>query len=131
MRLLRQLASFGTVGVFATLAHVATAWMLIDLAALDSYLANGLGGASAFLVSFLGNACFTFTTDRSLLRCAGRYLFVSLFSFALTSAILAFVERNGLPTWLYLAIVLATVPPATFMLAKLWAFHPQRPLGKA
>lgn len=128
MAWLRQLLSFGTVGVFATLAHVATAWLLIDGFALDKYLANLLGATAAFAVSFLGNARFTFETDRSLARCAARYLGVTLVSLALTSAIVAFVDRYGLPTWLYVAIVLATVPPVTFLLAKLWAFQPLRRL---
>ena len=126
MPLLRQLLSFATVGVFATLAHVATAWLLIEGAGFDKYLANALGAAAAFAVSSLGNARFTFATDRSLVRCAGRYLGVTLVSLVLTSAIVAFVDRYGLPTWLYVVIVLATVPPVTFLLAKLWAFQPLR-----
>ena len=127
MAWLRQLVSFGLVGVLATFAHVATASLLIEGTGIDKYLANLCGAATAFALSFLGNARFTFATDRSLLSCARRYLGVTLISLALTSAILAFVGRNGWPTYAYALIVLFTVPPATFLLARLWAFQPTRP----
>ncbi|MCC6941485.1 MAG: GtrA family protein [Novosphingobium sp.] len=122
--LIRQLVSFGAVGACATLAHVALAWVLIDRAQLNPYLANLLGTCAAFAVSFFGNAGLTFRTDRLLVDCAQRYVFVSATSFLMTSGILAVVEMNALPTYVYVIVVLGTVPPATFLLAKLWAFKP-------
>lgn len=122
MNLLRQALSFGAVGICATLAHVSLAWLLIDLRACNLYLANLFGTCLAFLVSFLGNAGFTFRTDRSFWGCTARYVLVSLFSLVATSGILAVVKSNGLPTSLYVATVLVTVPPMTFLLAKYWAF---------
>lgn len=127
--MLRQIASFGVVGICATLVHVMLAWVLIELAAVDGFLANACGAAAAFSVSYLGNARITFTSGRSLLGGAIRYLGVTLVSLALTSAILAMVEHNGLPTWVYALIVVVTVPPTTFLLAKFWAF--QRPRQQA
>ncbi len=119
---LRQLVSFGAVGVCATLAHVALVWLLIGQGWLNPYFANLLGTCAAFAVSFLGNAGFTFRTNRLMRDCAGRYVFVSAASFVMTSGILALVRHNGWPTYAYVLIVLGTVPPATFLLAKLWAF---------
>lgn len=125
--MLRQIASFGVVGICATLVHVTLAWALIERAEVDGFLANACGAAAAFSVSYLGNARITFASGRSLLGGAIRYLGVTLVSLALTSAILAMVEHNGLPTWVYALIVVATVPPATFLLAKFWAFQRPRP----
>ena len=128
MRLLRQIAAFGAVGICATLVHVALAWALIDQAGMDGLAANACGAAAAFSVSYLGNARITFASARGLLDGARRYLVVTLVSFALSSAILALVERQGWPTWSYALIVVLTVPPATFLLAKFWAFqHPRQP----
>lgn len=112
------------VGIVATAAHVAIAWILIELASCDPYLANLLGACTAFTVSFGGNAAFTFHTGSKLWKCACRYLLVSLFSLAMTSAVLLFVEQAGLPTYVYVLGVLVIVPPSTFLLAKLWAFGP-------
>lgn len=127
--MLRQVASFGAVGICATLVHVTLAWALIERAEVDGFLANACGAAAAFSVSYLGNARITFASGRSLLGGAFRYLGVTLVSLAMTSAILALVERNGLPTWAYAVIVVVTVPPTTFLLAKFWAF--QRPRQQA
>ena len=122
MKLARQLLSFGTVGVFATLAHVGVASLLIESAAFNGYLANAFGAGAAFTASFLGNANFTFSTNRTLWSSARRYIWISLFSLTVTSIIMAFTKYNDLSTFAYVAIVLATVPPTTFCLAKLWVF---------
>lgn len=122
---IRQILSFSAVGFFATLAHVAATWMLIELARCNPYSANLLGTCAAFAFSFFGNASFTFRADRSLWNSAKRYLCISLFSLVMTSAILVFVKFNDLPIYLYFVMVFATVPPATFLLAKFWAFKPQ------
>lgn len=119
----RQAFSFGGVGTLATLAHVTLSWTLIREASWDPYISNLLGTCVAFLISFVGNAFLTFSTNRSLWSCALRYVFVSLSSLVMTSSILAFVENIGLPIYVYVLIVLATVPPTTFFLAKLWAFR--------
>jgi putative flippase GtrA len=127
VNLFRQALSFGAVGICATLAHISLAWLLIDLAACNPYSANLFGTCAAFVVSFLGNAGFTFRTDRSFWDSARRYLCVSLFSLAATSGILALIELNGLPTYIYAAAVFVVIPPASFLLAKLWAFSAVKP----
>ncbi|HSF13789.1 MAG TPA: GtrA family protein [Erythrobacter sp.] len=121
MQLLRQIAAFGAVGVCATLLHVTVAWALIEQAAIDGFLANACGAAAAFSVSYLGNARITFASERGLWDGAVRYLVVTLVSLAMTSGILAFTQYQGLPTYAYALIVVMTVPPATFLLAKFWA----------
>lgn len=124
VRLLRQLAAFGAVGVCATLVHVALASALIEWAGVEGFAANACGAAAAFSISYLGNARITFASERRLLDGAIRYLAVTLVSLALSSAVLAVTQHNGLPTYAYALIVVLTVPPATFLLAKFWAFQP-------
>jgi putative flippase GtrA len=123
--LLRQIASFGATGVCATLVHVGVALALIERAALDSFVANACGAAAAFTVSYLGNARITFASQHGLWNGAGRYLLVTFASLALSSAILVLTQLSGLSTYAYALIVVIAVPPATFLLAKFWAFqHP-------
>lgn len=121
---MRQIASFGTVGICATLLHIAVASALIELAGLNGFLANASGAAAAFCVSYLGNARMTFASQRSISSGAMRYAVVTLASLLLTSAILALTQRAGLSTLFYALIVLMVVPPTTFLLAKFWAFQP-------
>ena len=124
MKLLRQLAAFGVVGIAATLTHVAVAWLVYDGANWGPIMANLAGASAAFCVSFIGNFRVTFHTDRTMWNCARRYLAVSLLSFAMASLILVWVERADWPTYAYALIVIITIPPTTFLLAKLWAFTP-------
>lgn len=121
MTILRQATSFGLVGVCATLTHVGAAWSLIASGS-DPYLANCVGAALAFLVSFYGNARFSFAVRSRLSLHALRYAGVSGASLILTTLELHIVRHLGLPTFVYAAVVLATVPPTTFFLARSWAF---------
>mgnify|MGYP002386571603 CR=1 FL=1 len=117
------------VGASATLLHVGVAWLLIDWAAMNSFLANACGAATAFVVSYIGNARITFASRRGLWTDAPRYMVVTLTSLTLTSAILLLTQLSGLPTYAYALIVIMTVPLATFLLAKFWAFERPRQQG--
>lgn len=121
MKLIRQIASFGMIGVLATLTHVASAAALIELDQCPPLVANLAGAALAYVVSFLGNALYTFGVSERLGSAALRYLLVSLASAALTSIILIATQFLNLPILAYYALVLVTVPPTTFLLAKFWA----------
>lgn len=127
--LLRQLTSFGVVGICATLTHVGVAWVLIELAMLNGFVANACGAAAAFPVSYLGNAKVTFASGRGLLDGASRYVVVTLVSLVLSSVILALAQAYGLPTYAYVLLVVLVVPPTTFLLAKFWAFQRPQPQG--
>ena len=130
MSLLRQLFLFAGVGVCATFAHVFAAWSLMEFSVVEPYLANLVGACLGYGVSFIGNAWLTFGVRQRLGFYAARYLLVSLISLALTTFELAIVTRLGLSNHVYALIVLLTVPPATFLVAKFWVFagspSPQR-----
>lgn len=120
---IRQCLSFGKVGILATLSHLTICWLLINIVHCPPYLANLAGACVAFSISFFGNATFTFQAYNSLWKCAARYFFVTLISLVMTSGILFVVEANKLSFATYAILVLGTVPPTTFLLAKLWAFQ--------
>lgn len=125
--MLRQLVSFGAVGLVATLTHVAVAWVASSAAGMHYLLANLLGAIAAFSMSFLGNARLTFRTRQPIIHSGPRYLVITFVSYVLASATMAFVEAHDLPGYLYAAFVLCVVPPTTFMLARLWVFAPGNP----
>jgi len=122
VNLLRQIFMFGLVGCCATLVHIGAAWSLMEFSSINKYLANLTGTVFAYLISFLGNALLTFGVRERLGYYALRYLFVSCCSLVLTSVELALVQQFGLSNDVYAVIVLLTVPPATFLVVKLWAF---------
>lgn len=125
MKLLGQIAIFAGVGSCATVAHICVAWALMELSILEPYVANLTGACAAYFVSFVGNAVFTFGVRQRLPFYAVRYLAVSAASLVLTTLEVALVNRLAWPSYAYAAIVLLTVPPTTFLIAKLWAFAPR------
>ncbi|MBX7457686.1 GtrA family protein [Qipengyuania sp. 1NDH17] len=122
MRLVRQLLSFGSVGMLATLAHVAVAYALLTATSINPYAANLAGFLSAVGISFVGNARVTFAYSEAWWPALARFAVVSLTSLGLTTAILAVVEARALPHWTYVLATLAIVPPLTFLLSKFWVF---------
>ena len=122
MQLVRQLLSFGSVGMLATLAHVAVAYALLTATSINPYAANLAGFLSAVGISFFGNARVTFAYGEAWWPAFTRFAVVSLTSLGLTTAILAVVEAQALPYWAYVLATLAIVPPLTFLLSKFWVF---------
>jgi putative flippase GtrA len=131
MQVLRQILSFGAVGIAATVTHIAAAWIAFEAGGLHPLIANLIGAITAFVVSFAGNAIATFQTERAVTNSAMRYFAISLLSYVMASAIMMLVEAQEWPTFVYAVMVLATIPPTTFLLAKFWAFAPVADPGKA
>jgi putative flippase GtrA len=122
--ILRQGASFALIGLSATAVHVLSALAArysIQASALE---ANLIGYCSAVLVSYIGNARFTFGSAVLQGRQFTRFLIVSLFGLALNQAI-TFVAVNELhlPFRLALAGVVVVVPLVSFALSRIWAFR--------
>ena len=120
--MIRQVLSFGTVGIAATVTHVFLAYALIASGVMAPLVANLMGFLAAFGISFLGNAKLTFRYDAGMRGPFLRFLVISLVSLALTSVVATYVQSAGWPWWTYVVIVLASVPPATFLLSKFWVF---------
>lgn len=114
--------SFGAIGIAATLTHVVIAWFSYSSGNLHPGLANLLGAIAAFFVSFYGNRSLTFKSSRPVSSSVWRYIIISLVSYFLATAIMLTNESLGLPTYLFACLVILTVPPVTFVLAKFWAF---------
>ena len=120
----RQAARFGIVGIAATVTHVAIAWCANHLAGLVPYLANSLGFGIAFAVSYLGHFYWTFRRRDGHLKAQVRFAVVAGTGFALNNVIIwVTVDRLGLSFDLALVLIVLLVPPATWLLSRLWAFR--------
>jgi putative flippase GtrA len=117
------------VGTVAAAVHLGVVALLVNVGHLPPLLANVPGFLVAFFVSFGGHARWTFPTPSHERGSARRRFFVlALTSFVLNQASYAWAlhwagERWYLPA---LGFVLVAVSVVTFILAKVWAFAPQR-----
>lgn len=120
-----QLARFGVVGVSAMAVH----WLVVRLlvpAGLAPLLANVLGFAISFNVSYFGHRSWTFDTDADHRSTFWRFLSVALTSFALNESMYFLLLRfTALNYQVALGIVLLAVAALTFVLSKTWAFRDQ------
>jgi putative flippase GtrA len=116
-----QLTRFGVVGITAMTVHWLVVWWLVPMGIVP-LLANLIGFAIAFNVSYLGHRNWTFASDRAHRATFWRFLTVALSSFVINEA-LYFVLLKFLDYRIALAIVLVAVAALTFVASKLWAFR--------
>ena len=124
MTRLDQIARFGAVGVAATAVHVAIGMGLNAGAGIAPFWANLVAFSCAVGVSFLGQTRLTFPGSAAGRDAFARFTLVALAGLGLNQAIVWLVTSVlGRPYWLALAIIVATVPAATFVLLKFWALR--------
>lgn len=126
--MLGQVLRFALVGAVATATHFAVAVAAVRLDWAQPRLANVLGFAVAFAVSFLGQWRVTFAGAHApFARALPAYFAVSLGGFALNAAAYHLLLRHtALRYDLALALVLAAVAVCTYAASRWWAFRPAR-----
>lgn len=120
--LMVQVVRFGVVGIAATMVHVSMALIVHYRIGLSPNLSNLAGYLSAVLVSFFGQALFTFRVQRLRRYHLGRFIVVSLLAFCASSLITVVITSLGGSFALAMAVVAVAVPVASFLASKLWTF---------
>ena len=116
---------FGVVGFLSTIVHVGVGMGLHHGVGMSPLWSNGLAFTAAVIFSFYGQSRVTFpeaTADGSAFL---RFFAVACVGFALNQ-IIVWVVTGPLfeqPYWVGLAIVVTTVPVATFNMMRFWAFR--------
>jgi len=124
----RQLPWFAVFGIAASATHLIIALAAARYLGWAPLAANTLAFVCALGVSYLGNAIVTFKVAPWRGAAFARFCVLSLASFGLNQVIVsALTVRMGWPFWASLCVVLATVPPLTFLLARAWALAPDEP----
>jgi putative flippase GtrA len=129
---LRELASFGIVGVAATAAQAAIALCTHARLGLQPVAANGLGYVCSCSVSYLGNAWLTFRRPALHGPTFVRYVGVSIAGLILSEA-LTFLcaDLLGWPFAFALIPVVTLAPLIGFVLSKTYAFADRETVGQA
>lgn len=122
--MLGQLARFASVGVFATLVHVAAAFVARFGLGFEAQLANFAGFLSAVIFSYFGHGSVTFQTSGNHGQRAPKFGVVALFGLGLSSAITYVVcSVLGGNFVLAMGLVAVMVPGSTFLGSKFWVFR--------
>jgi len=119
-----QLTRFGFVGIVATAVHVSVGMGLHLGAGVAPFGANLVAFCCALGVSFLGQTRLTFPGASAGRRAFARFTLVAVTGLCLNQAIVWLVTSVFAgPYWLALAIIIGTVPAATFLMLKFWALR--------
>lgn len=122
MHLIRQVSSFGLIGIVATACHVTVGLTLHRAIGLSAANANAIAFSVALLVSFFGQARVTFPGAKTDTRAFLRFAAVAATGFGANQAIVWVVTRLlGGPYWAALVVIVLTVPAAAFLAMKYWA----------
>ena len=123
MSVFRQLASYASVGVVATLAHYAVLLTLVEGAGWRPVPATLHGYVVGGVVSYLLNRRHTFVSDRSHADAGWRFALVAFVGFCVTLAIMRlFVDIWGAPYLPAQVVTTVLVMFMTFAINKAWTF---------
>ena len=122
--LIRQIATFGTAGVIATLVHVAIGVTLNRFVGLTPFTSNLIAFPVATCVTLFGNSRLTFRGHGGGVKSLARALATVLFGLVLNQIIVVVVtDLLGYTYEIALIVIIAAVPAITFLLFKFWAFR--------
>jgi putative flippase GtrA len=119
-----QIFKFGCIGVLAAIVNFIVVIFLVEKFAWHPLTSNILGFILAFQVSFFGHRHWTFKSAniKNHHVAWAKFFIVAIFSLGLNQASYAFYLFFISHYTLALFLALATVPPITFILSKIWAF---------
>ena len=120
---MRSIITFGLMGMLSTVVHVLSGLLAHYRAGLSPFNANIVAYCAGFLVSYFGHRNFTFRSPGRISRSMPRFLAIALAGLLMSQAIVwLVVSMAGLAYWFALAVIVMTVPPATYVLGRIWAF---------
>jgi len=128
MQTLKQVAKFGTVGLFATATHAGVYAICAGPFGIDPLLANLVAFVTAFAVSFAGHLQWTFKQVRYASSAKAsklvKFLVIALLGLVLNSIFTwIIVDRWRLHYLWAVTPMLSITPLVTFVMAKRWAFR--------
>lgn len=128
MHNLVRFSKFGLVGVLATLVHVAVFLLLVQSRAASPLQASVPAFAAALALSYTFNRSWTFSATGRHRRQLPRY--ASIAGLGLSMNLLIMYVVVDVLKWAYgaaLALVVLSVPLATYFLNRRWTFREARP----
>lgn len=125
--LLGQLVRYGVTGGLASFVNIAIYWVGATFLGIDPNLAMFWGYVGAVAVGYVVHSRWSFRGHGrrdNLARTGGRFILVSLVSFALNSFWVWWLVRYlGGPTWWPIPLVLGATPLLVFWLNRRWVFE--------
>jgi putative flippase GtrA len=125
---MKILLRFGSVGVVATATYAVLALLLETFTALSPVVAHAVAYGMAIPVSFYGQRTWTFRHKGRVSAAFWRFLLTNAVALALTSTVVAQVDRLGWPSGIGTGFTVLAVPAISFAMMKIWVFPGEGPV---
>ena len=128
LRIASEALRFGAVGITATVTHITSFVLWIEIVGMSPLWANLAAFCGAFIVSFVGHLGWTFrdqrtSEDASWRSAFAKFVFVALVGLTLNSLVVFLVVDVLSLSYVYaIVLMVAVVPACIFLLSKFWAF---------
>ena len=126
LALLGQLFRYGVTGALASIVNIGVYHILAARFLFDPNLAWAIGFLAAMVVGYIVHSRWSFRghgARDNLARTGGRFVIVSLVSFALNSFwVWLLVRMLELPLWAPYPLALGVTPLVVFVLNRKWVF---------
>ncbi|WXG58007.1 MAG: GtrA family protein [Candidatus Sedimenticola sp. (ex Thyasira tokunagai)] len=121
---LLQVGRFGVVGILATGVHGLALYMFVEWVSLLPVIANSCAFLIAVVVSYVGHYRWTFNVTTAHVGTFTKFFILASSGFLLNALIME-VTTNiaGLHYFIGFAIIVLTVPAATFVVGRFWVFR--------
>lgn len=118
-----RLVRFGIVGLCATMAYYLLGLLFVPVFGLPVLAGNSLAYALSFIISYLGQACWTFGANGSHWSQLPRFAATQGVGLLLNSGIVEICTRIGLSYELAMIPAIVLVPVMVYIICRLWVFH--------
>ncbi|WP_165079303.1 MULTISPECIES: GtrA family protein [unclassified Desulfovibrio] len=122
--LARRWMRFCIVGGTASLVYYFSGLFFVSLLGLPVLAGNALAFLAGFVVSYLGQALWTFQAQASHRTMLPRFAATQGVGLVLNSALIWVFMRAGLGYPVAMWAAIAAVPVAVYFICKLWVFRP-------
>ena len=119
---LREVFTFGVIGVFATITHYFLTLICYEVLSVNIYVANLVGFLCALTASCIGHAKLTFRVklNRAIIK---RFIIATVFIFTSSQIILALLEETTKTSHrISIAIIVIFIPVTSYFLNKFWVY---------
>lgn len=115
---------FGLVGSAATLVYYCCGLAFVSLCGMPILAGNALAYLVSFVVSYLGQCCWTFQASGAHRTMLPRFAATQAVGLGLNSGIIWLFMRADVSYAVAMWVAIAAVPVAVYCICKLWVFRP-------
>lgn len=113
---------FGIIGLLATVCYFLLGLLFVRLLALPVLLGNALAYILSFIVSYLGQAFWTFQANARHGALLPKYAVAQLIGLGINSLLIEICVKIGLNYEASMVFAIILVPFAVYLLCKYWVF---------